>query len=161
MKKTLENFIQTKREVVNSMHIVFSEIQEDLQKMVQEEKFLSFSFMRNDIYFDNQHPVYISIAKKSNDSRDLRLGVMPDIEKLTAEMSPDILDKLKEINSTLCVLNENFLSDLPIINQSSYYSKKALNKEGGFLNENILLLPMFHYPQNQLVEKTFNKKKIR
>ncbi len=163
MKETFNEFMQAKNAVLNSLQNIFNTMQEELRDMVHQGKIESFSFLRNDIYSLKQNPVYIAVTSE-HIKQDVRLGVFADVHQQyqsNTKLPEATLKDLQKINEVLYLLNDHFVKDLPIIAQSSYYSKKAANKEVGFASENILLSPLLQFKENDWIEQRKVKTKIR
>lgn len=146
--ETLLSVIKYTKKLEKEIPSILNDIINDLKLMVENEKIVSFSFLKNDLYMATQKPIYISLSAKN--FSELRLGVFSSIsefEKQNKVKLPDNFKKdLENINSTLLFLNEHLIKKLPAINQQTYFSIKAVNKEGDFAHQNIPLFPYFEQP---------------
>ena len=128
---------------------ILNDIVNDLKLMVENEQIVSFSFLKNDIYMASEKPIYISLDAKN--FSNLRLGLLSSIDECEKHCKTKIPEKFKkeleDINSTLLFLNEHLSRKLPSIHEKTYFSIKAVNKEGGFADQDFLLVPNFQKNQ--------------
>lgn len=147
MNRTIKNIVNLNQKLEKEIPAILQETIVELEKLVENETIVSFSFLKNDIYFAQEKPVYVSIGTK--EFSDIRLGLFDSIstfEKAKKFKLPKELKKtLENLNANLYVLNEHFPKKMPSIKRQTYFSIKAVNKEGGFEFENFLTLPKFEW----------------
>lgn len=147
MNKTIKNIVNISQSLENEIPLILQDTILELKKLIENDSIVSFSFLNNDVYFAQEKPIYVSVT--TEEFSDIRLGLfgsMSEIEKAKQYKLPKPLKKtLENLNSTLFILNEHFSKKLPSIKNRSYFSIKAVNKEGAFANEVFDLLPNFQF----------------
>lgn len=151
MNRTIKNIVSLNEKLEKEIPHILQETILDLQRLVEDEAIVSFSFMQNDTYLAQEKPVYVSVGTKT--VTDIRLGLFDSVSKLEKakhfKLPKDLKKILDNLNANLYVLNEHFPKKMPAIKRNTYFSLKAANKEGGFEFENFLLLPEFHWENNK------------
>lgn len=147
MHRAVKNLVTLNQKLEREIPRVLEDTISELQKLVDDEAIVSFSFLQNDIYMAQEKPVYVNVS--TNKDCDVRLGLLnsvSEIEKAQNFKLPKDLKKiLDNINANLFLLNEHFPKKMPLIKRRTYFSLMAANKEGGFANEEFLLLPEFEW----------------
>ena len=166
MNKVIKNIVEINNKLSTEIPLILNESIITLKKLVENESITSFSFFNNDIYLAREKHIFISISTEKFD--DIRLGLfetMTDLEKSkNYKLSKDLKKDLEDLNSTLYILNEHFPKYMPTVKQRTYFSIKAVHKEGDFATEkNLVLLPEFKWNDNKndIKEKKVKKNKIK
>lgn len=159
MNKIIKNIVNINQKLEKEIPTILNETVLDLQKLVENESIVSFSFLQNDIYLAQEKPVYVSVSTK--EIPDIRLGLFDSISTLEKvknfKLSKDLKKTLDNLNANLYVLNEHFPKKMPTIKKQTYFSIKAINKEGGFEFENFLTLPEFDWTNSKSISNKIKK----
>lgn len=159
MNRTIKNIVNLNQKLEKEIPAILQETIVELEKLVENETIVFFSFLKNDIYLSQEKPVYVSVGTK--DFPDIRLGLFESIsafEKAKKFKIPKELKKtLDNLNANLYVLNEHFPKKMPSIKKQTYFSIKAVNKEGSFEFENFLTLPQFEWETHTPAKNKKNK----
>lgn len=157
MHRAVKNLVTLNQKLEREIPRVLEDTVSELQRLVEDEAIVSFSFLQNDIYLAQEKPVYVNIS--TNQDLDVRLGLLENISEVEKaqkfKLPKDLKKILDNINANLYLLNEHFPKKMPLIKRRTYYSLKAVHKEGGFATEDFLLLPEFDWQDNV---KTFKMK---
>lgn len=147
MHNTVKDIVSLNQKLEKEIPNVLNETILELKRLVEDDAIVSFSFLQNDIYLANEKPVYVNVS--THNDADVRLGLLEnltEVEKAQKFKLPKDLKKiLDNINANLFLLNEHFPKKMPYIKRRTYYSLKASQKEGGFAQEDFLLLPEFEW----------------
>lgn len=163
MNRTIKNIVNLNQKLEKEIPTILQETIVELEKLVENESIVSFSFLQNDIYLAQEKPVYVSIGTK--ELTDIRLGLFDSISTLEKakkfKLPKELKKTLDNLNANLYVLNEHFPKKMPTIKRQTYFSIKAVNKEGGFEFENFLTLPEFEWTTTKTSVSKNKKNKIK
>lgn len=140
--ETILELESIKCQAIGQIQTTLTAITNELIQLVHRGKIISFSFKSNKDYnksrFSSHYPIVINVA---TGHREIQLGLYGEFGG--QGMTPEIRQALITMNTYLVGANEYLVKYLPSIEISTYYSLKALYKEDGFEEENIILLPAF------------------
>ena len=154
-----------KKEIIPTLTIMV----DSLTSLANSKKIDSFTFRSNTEstgFVDNKKSVHVSVSYKEisvvlgiMDNNDY-IKYLKDTEASNRKNFPSSLKKsLKELNSNLFFLNQNFPYDMPVLKTSSYYSFALSNLKqiNLFPEEEVALFPDF-YLENSVVNNKSSKK---
>lgn len=142
--KSINNFLMQESTILANE---LNSITETLKDMTDNGLINSFSYSSN---IDDENSGFskrVRIDVAFADSGSTILGILDNIKKNSdapAAMGDEIHKKLSEINQYLLFVNQHLKDHVPTISVNTYYSKKAVELDGGWKDSTpVALFPDF------------------
>lgn len=80
MHRAVKNLVTLNQKLEREIPRVLEDTISELQKLVEDEAIVSFSFLQNDIYMAQEKPVYVNVS--TNKDCDVRLGLLNSVSEI-------------------------------------------------------------------------------